>query len=289
MRAKFESETIAAAHSSGSAPVYLYSNDVRAVQVGKDHIWANIHASHSIYRCDYTAFCRKCGSVSSTYGASKLREPCSIKHRLTTYHKNLLKKMHAGRCPYNDHWKSGLARDNRWPPCELHILVRDVNLHHTNCDCETCRPGSGQGHTEDDIWNDSVDDPRANYTEAYNRGIDPENRLGAVACPTISQAERTKLLRELLDLENEGATVAWPSREDRAYAIACGKSEVTAIIAADMQDAEHKPSTAPEGIDLILQASPRTEIASSGQAGSGNDRISTAPEGLNVPKAAMIT
>ena len=46
LRAKLDDEATLAAHSSGAAPVYLYNNDVRAVQVGKDHIWANIHTSH---------------------------------------------------------------------------------------------------------------------------------------------------------------------------------------------------------------------------------------------------
>ena len=38
LRAKLDAEATGAAHSSGSAPVYLYNNDVRAVQVGKDHM-----------------------------------------------------------------------------------------------------------------------------------------------------------------------------------------------------------------------------------------------------------
>ena len=75
LRAKLDDEATLAAHSSGAAPVYLYNNEVRAVQVGKDHIWVNIHTSHSMYRCDFTAFCRKCGSVSSIYDTLKLREP----------------------------------------------------------------------------------------------------------------------------------------------------------------------------------------------------------------------
>ena len=73
-----------------------------------------------------------------------------------------------GDCPYSDGWKSGLAKNARWPPCALHIVVGDISAHHTKCGCNTCKPGSEHLLTGQDVWGDDVEDPRADYIAAYN-------------------------------------------------------------------------------------------------------------------------
>ena len=164
----------------------------------------------------------------------------------------------------------------------MHIIVRDVNVHHAKCRCETCQLGSGLNITEGDMWNDDVDDPRADFIEAYNRGVDPDNRIGAEAGTAISPAEKSKLLLELLDLENEGAKVVWPSREDKALAVAIRRSEVTVTIADEIQDAttDHQASTlAGSSNPFEHEATTRAEPASSSRAGSSNDHLRLLPEG----------
>ena len=64
---------LAAAHSSGSSPVFLYDNDVEQVRVAEGHHWADLHHSHDMWRSDLTAFCRNCGSTSTTNRTSYLQ------------------------------------------------------------------------------------------------------------------------------------------------------------------------------------------------------------------------
>ena len=90
--------------------MFLYNNKVEAVKVEKGHMWASIHKSHDMHRCDLTVFCRKCGSASSAYNAEVLRHLCDPSLSATGYHKDLLKKMKAGTCPYATRWKSGLPK-----------------------------------------------------------------------------------------------------------------------------------------------------------------------------------
>ena len=136
LRDNLTGECYAAAHSAGAAPVFLYNNDVRAVLVHPGHIWGKIHRSHEMYRCDFTAYCRRCGSSSSSYATTKLKDPCNVANRHTTYHSRLLEQMDDGKCPYPDGWKSGLDKSVRWPPCELHVYVGGGGTHHTKCSCD---------------------------------------------------------------------------------------------------------------------------------------------------------
>ena len=44
---------------------------------------------------------------------------------------------------------SGLDGNTIWPPCKL-LIFEDDDLHHTKCDCYTCRPPSAAPPPSDD-------------------------------------------------------------------------------------------------------------------------------------------
>ena len=99
LKAKLKDRCYAAAHCSGTAPVCLQNNAVEAVLVEPGHMWASIHQTHDMHRCDLTVYCRKCGSASSSYNTKVLRVTCDPASSATDYHQQLIKNMNAGICP----------------------------------------------------------------------------------------------------------------------------------------------------------------------------------------------
>ena len=122
-------DTYAAAHCSGTAPVFLHRNDIENVKVGAEHPWANHHYTHDVWRADLTVFCRKGGSCQTTYDTTVMREPCKPAKSQTGYRKLMLGHLLNGDCPYKHNWPSGLAKHHKWPPVPLWVSIEDDTCH----------------------------------------------------------------------------------------------------------------------------------------------------------------
>ena len=145
LKEHLRSEEYAAAHKSSSTPTLLYGNNIEHVRVHKAHPWARVHRTHDLWRCDMTAYCRKCGSVSNTNSTKVMRDPCNPSISITPYHAGILTDLTAGRCPPAwASWQSGLAAHHNWPPVPLRVFIEDGKCH-TACECIDCQPGNSCG------------------------------------------------------------------------------------------------------------------------------------------------
>ena len=79
-----------AMQASRTGPKLMYRNELRAVHVKPGDSWHSIHRSRVMKRCDYTAFCSKCGSASSGNHTQGLHDPYTPHKVLTKYVKDTL-------------------------------------------------------------------------------------------------------------------------------------------------------------------------------------------------------
>ena len=136
-------------------PKFMYRKGFSAVHVVEGDPWHGLHPSHIMKRCDFTAFCTRCGSSSSGNCIDVLRIPCDQRMRETKYHRHTLRHLNKGVCPYRKKWISGLDKATIWPPCKL--IIFEDGIHHTKCDCSSCRPPPADLVPSDDSG-DSGDD-----------------------------------------------------------------------------------------------------------------------------------
>ena len=145
LKDQLRTEEHAAAHSSSSKPTFLHGNNIEDVHVHEAHPWARVHKTHDLWRCDMTACCRKCGSVSNTNSTKRMRDPCDPSRASTPYHAGMLDALNDGHCPAAwPQWQSGLAKHLRWPPVPLRVFTGD-NSCHTSCECGDCQLGNSCG------------------------------------------------------------------------------------------------------------------------------------------------
>ena len=70
---------------NGYSKKAYYGNDPRYLYILCPHSWDSVHASHELWRCDLTLFCKICGSTStsSLLAERVLRFPQCLLKRLT--------------------------------------------------------------------------------------------------------------------------------------------------------------------------------------------------------------